>query len=70
MAQLVERLTLGFGSGYDLTSCEIKPALGSVLTAWSLLGFSLPLSLSALSLLTRAHACIFSLSLSLKINKH
>ena len=47
MAQWVKCLTLDLGSGHDLTVCEIKPTLGSGLTA-SLLGIlSLPLSLSS-----------------------
>ena len=38
VAQLVEHLTLDFGSGHDLTVCEFKPHVGSALTAQSLLG--------------------------------
>ena len=47
MAQSVEHLTLlNFGSGRDCTLGEMEPVLGSVLTAWSLLGIlSLPHSL-------------------------
>ena len=61
MAQSVERLTFDFGSGHDLRVVELRPALGSVLMAWILLGIlSLPLSLSL--------SC--SCFLSLKINKH
>ena len=46
MAQLVKHLTLGLGSGHDLTVPEIEPTLGSVLTTWSLLGIPLTHSLS------------------------
>ena len=57
-------LTLHFGPGHDLMVCEISPALGSVLTVRSLLGFLyLPLFLS---LVSRAGACARSLSLSQK----
>ena len=46
MAQSVEHLNLDFGSGPDLTLCEIEPHVGSVLTEQNLLGIlSLPLSL-------------------------
>ena len=46
MAQLVNRLTLDFGSGHDLLVCQFEPpASGSLLTAQSLFGIpSLPLS--------------------------
>ena len=57
VAQSVKHLTLDLGSGHDLTSLFMSssPALGSMLTVWSLLGIaSLP-------------SCF--LSLSLKINK-
>ena len=27
MAQVVERLTLSFGSGHDLTVCELEPRI-------------------------------------------
>ena len=37
-AQSVKHLTLVFSSGHDLAIFEIEPALGSVLTVWSLLG--------------------------------
>ena len=61
MAQLVKRLPFDFGSGHDLTVCEIKPHVGlhtdSMEPAWD----SLPLSLSVPPQLV--------LSLSLKINK-
>ena len=60
VAQSVKRLTLGFGSGHDLTVHEFEPCVGSALTsvepAWD---FSLLLSLPLPSLL----------SLSFKINK-
>ena len=36
VAQLVQRLTLDFGSGHDLMVCEIKPQ------AWSLFGILSP----------------------------
>ena len=46
MAQLVKRLTLGFGPGHDLTVCEAEPCIGpfadSAEPAWD----SLPPSLS------------------------
>ena len=46
VAQLVKRLTLDLGSCHDLEVCGIQPLVGSVLTAWSLLGIlSLPLFL-------------------------
>ena len=45
MAQSVKHLTLDLSSGHNLVVHGIKPASGSVLTAWSLLGiFSLSLS--------------------------
>ena len=47
MAQLVKRLTLDLSSGHDLMVHEFEPLLGSMLTAWSLLGI-LFLLLSAL----------------------
>ena len=51
MAQSVKRPTLYFGSGYDLTVCEIKPRIGpctdSVVPACD----SLSLSLSAPALI-------------------
>ena len=46
MVQLVEHLTLDFGSGHDLKGMGLSPVSGSVLIAQSLLGIlSLPLSL-------------------------
>ena len=58
VAQLVERPTLGFSSGHDLTVCEFEPCIGlcadSAEPAWD----SLSPSLSASSLL----ACSLSLS--------
>ena len=63
VAQSVKHLTLDSGSGHDLLVHEIKSPIGlCMMTAWGLLGIlSLPLSLSALTLL----AC----SLFPKINK-
>ena len=47
MAQLVERLTLGFGSGRDLMVHGFQPHVGSVMAAQSLLGvLSPPLSVA------------------------
>ena len=56
MAQSIERLTLGFSSGHDLTVCEFEPHVGlhpgSAELAWDSLSPSLsappPLSLSLL----------------------
>ena len=45
VAQPFKHLTLDFGSGHDPAVHEIKPVLGSTLTAWSL-GFSVSMSLS------------------------
>ena len=65
VAGSVKRLTLGFGSGHDLTIGGFEPRVGlhadsSALIAWSLLGIlSLPL----------CRPFPRSLSLSLKINK-
>ena len=54
VAQSVERPTLDFGSGRDLTVCEFEPRVGlcadSVERAWDSLSVSLCLSVS-LSLL-------------------
>ena len=62
MAQSVKHLTLDFGSGRDLTVCELEPHIGLwadiMEPAWD----SVSLSLSAPSLL--------SLSIFLKINKN
>ena len=59
MAQSVEQLTLGFGSGHDLTVCECEPLVGlcadSVEPAWDSLSPSLSVSSSC--------ACAISLSL-------
>ena len=64
MAQSVKYLTRDFGSGHDLTVPEIELELGSMLTAWSLLGIlSLSLSLPLL------HSFSLSLSLTLKKKK-
>ena len=63
VAQSVKCLTLGFGSGHDLTGLTgSSPASGSVLAAQSLLGIlCLPLSLSLLHLL-----CLSQNKISLK----
>ena len=50
MAQLVERLTLDFGSGHDVIVCGLDPRIGirkdSAKPAWDSLSLSLlPLSL-------------------------
>ena len=62
MAQSVKHLTIGFGSGHDLTVCEFEPHIrvraDSAEPAWD----SLSPSLSALD-----H--VLSLSLSLSQNK-
>ena len=59
-SQSVKHLTLGLGSGHDLTAREFKPLIrlcaGSVEPAWD----SLPLS--------PPRPCLLFLSLSLKIN--
>ena len=48
VAQLVQCLALDFSSGHDPRVMRLSPTLGSVLTAWNLLGIhSLSLSLSA-----------------------
>ena len=57
VAQWVEHLTLGFGSGHGLTVHELEPVSGSVLTVWSLLGIpshSTSLSAPPLLMLTRS----------------
>ena len=47
MAQLVEHLTLDFGSGHDLVVHEFKPHVGLCADVQNLLGIlSLPLSCS------------------------
>ena len=58
VAQLVERQTLDFSSGHDLTVLRVKPTLGSTLTAQRLLRILSP----SLSLCPSP--------LNLKINKH
>ena len=63
VAQTVECSTLGFGSGHDLTVRGFGPTLGSVLTAWSLLGI-LSLSLSLSPSLSLALPHLYSLCLS------
>ena len=45
MVQLVKRPTLGLGSGHDLVVHVTESMSGSVLAAWTCMGFSLPLSL-------------------------
>ena len=56
VAQLVKRLTLGFGSGHDLVVGEFEPrvrfCVDSTEPAWNSLSLSLSLSLSAPPLLT------------------
>ena len=50
MAQPAKHLTLGFGSGHDLTVCEFESHVGlyadSAEPAWDSVSLSLPLSLS------------------------
>ena len=58
-AQSVKHLTLDFGSGHDLMVVRLRTALGSTLTAWSLLGI---LSLSLSLCLTPACTRTYSLS--------
>ena len=69
VAQLVKRLTLGFGSGYDLMVCEFKPHVrlctDSKESAWK----SLSLPLSAPAPLVLSFFLSLSFSLSLKINE-
>ena len=60
MAQLVEGLTLDFGSSHDLRVVRSSPTWGSIL-AWSLLGI-----LSAFPLTPPPYILSLSLSLSLK----
>ena len=61
VAQLVKCLTLDFGSGHDLTVCEIRPHLGlcadSTEPAWDSFCLSLPLS-----------ELVYARALSIKIN--
>ena len=70
MAQSVKHMSLDFGSGHDLTVCEIKPHMGlptnSAEPAWDFLfpSLSLPLPHSQCTLLH-----FHSLSLSQKTNK-
>ena len=70
MAQLVKRLTLGLGSGHDLTVCELEPCVrlcsDSIEPAWDSLSLSVCLSLLSLCL---SPVCVLCYSLSLKINK-
>ena len=51
MAQLVERLTLDFGSGHDLRIMGLSPMLGSMLSGESA-GDSLSLSLTPTHMLS------------------
>ena len=64
MVQLVKHPILDFGSGHDLTVHEIEPHVefcaDSVESAWDSFPLFLPLPLSP--------TCVFSLSLSLKID--
>ena len=66
MARSVERLTLDFGSGRDLTVCEFQPRVGlctvSTDPAWGSLSpsFSLPLS----------HSCAHAQALSLFLKRN
>ena len=57
MAQLLTRLTLGFGSGHDLMVHGFEPHVG-VRSLLGILSLSLSLSLS----LTRAHFLLLCLS--------
>ena len=63
MAQSVERLTLGFCSGHDLTVCEIQPRVGLCTDSIGPAQDSLSLSLCPSPTLA------FSLSLFLSQNK-
>ena len=62
MSQSVKYLTLGFGSGHDLTVCEFEPCFElravSVEPAWD-----------SLSILLSGPAPARAVSVSLKINK-
>ena len=58
VVQSVQRQTLDFSSGHDLTVCELEPCIGlcadSMEPAWGSVSLSLP------STYTRAHACSLS----------
>ena len=60
VAQSVNHLTLAFGSHHDLTVRGFEPCIGSMLTVWNLLGFSLS------PFLCSSPTC--AVSVSLKIN--
>ena len=66
VAQLVERPTLDFGSGHELTVPEIEPRVRLWADSRKLTWDSLSLSLSSPPTLT--HALSLSLSLSEQIN--
>ena len=66
MAQLVERLTLDFGSGHDIRVCEFQLRIGLYVHCVEAASDSLSLPLSLL--LPCSHSLSLSLSLS-KINK-
>ena len=53
MAQSVEHPTLDFGSGHDLTVCEIEPRIRLHAMCGACLGFSLSLFAPALSKIKR-----------------
>ena len=72
MAQLAKCLTLGFGSGHDLTVCEFEPRMGpcahNAEPAWDF-SLSLFLSLSlSLPLLYSHCLCLSQIKLK-KINQ-
>ena len=72
MAQSVKYPTLDFGSGHDLTKgLRSSPALGSVLTAWSLLEvLSLPPSLPLPCMCTSVCSLARSQNKHLKKREH
>ena len=77
VAQLVEILTLGFGSGHDLMVGELETHIGlcadRVEPAWDSLSLSLSLSapppLAHTHTHTQTHRHTLSLSLSLSLSK-
>ena len=69
VAQSVEHPTRDFGSGLDLTVHGIEPQAGLHTDRTELAWDSLSPALSAPPPLVHSHACVFSLSLSLKINR-